>query len=84
LLVLLGQFSRLIDIEDDPSPDTGDNCVFEDSATIGGTVLFAGRTHQGINSGIGASEFDSQGMYPESFLPVGALEDPAFGERERA
>ena len=67
-LVTVGQLAGCVDVKNDASPDAGDDGRLEDPASIGRIVLFARRAHQGIDSGIGAAELDSEGVNTQGFL----------------
>ena len=56
------KFTRLVDIEYDPSPDTGNYRILEDSTTFEGSILLTWCAHEPINRGIRTAEFNGQGM----------------------
>jgi hypothetical protein len=53
---------------DDPSPDTGNYRILEDSTTFGGSILLTRCPHEGIDGGIGTAEFHSQVVNAEGLL----------------
>ena len=67
-LVAVGQSAGYVDVKDYSSPDTGDDGGLEDPASISRIILLARCAHQGIDSGIGASELDCEGVNAQSFL----------------
>ena len=67
-LVIVGQPAGYVDVKDNPSPDAGDDGGLEDPASISRIILLARSAHQGLDSGIGASELDCEGVNAQSFL----------------